>query len=163
MASEPAPGPVQTTEAYGLGDAPADGTALPWARVLEWLSAARNYWVCTTRPDGRPHAMPVWGLWIDDAVWFSTDPASIKAKNLIARPDVVIHLESGDEVCVLEGRAVKVEDPDALADFDDRYDAKYQVRPSSMGEAAGVYLVKPATALVWTEAEFPTTATRFTF
>jgi hypothetical protein len=32
-----------------------------------------------------------------------------------------------------------------------------------MGEAAGVYVVKPATALVWTEADFPTTATRFTF
>jgi hypothetical protein len=163
MTNQPTPGPVRTTEGYGLGDAPADGSALPWATVVEWLTSARNYWVCTTRTDGRPHAMPVWGLWIEDGIWFSTDPTSIKAKNLIARPDVVVHLESGDEVCVMEGRAVKVEDATALADFDDRYDAKYQVRPSAMGDAAGIYVVRPKTALVWTEADFPTTATRFTF
>jgi hypothetical protein len=163
MSNEPTPGRVQTTEGYGLGGAPADGSALPWSTVVEWLTEARNYWVCTTRADGRPHAMPVWGLWIDDGVWFSTDPTSFKAKNMVARPDVVIHLESGDEVCVIEGRAVKVEHEDALAEFDDLYDAKYQVRPSAMGDAAGVYVVKPATALVWTEADFPTTATRFTF
>jgi Pyridoxamine 5'-phosphate oxidase len=163
VASEPTPGPVQTTEGYGLGDAPADGSALSWPTVVGWLTTARNYWVCTTRTDGRPHAMPVWGLWVDDAIWFSTDPTSIKGRNLHARPDVVVHLESGDEVCVIEGRAIRVEDRAALTDFDDRYDAKYQVRPSAMGDAAGVYAVKPTTALVWTEADFPTTATRFAF
>jgi hypothetical protein len=56
---EPRPGPVRTTKEYGLGDAPADGSALAWNRVVEWLTDARNYWVCTTRADGRPHAMPV--------------------------------------------------------------------------------------------------------
>ena len=65
--SGPAPGPVQTVDGYGLGGAPADGSALPWSDVVEWLTAARNYWVCTTRADGRPHAMPVWGLWMDDS------------------------------------------------------------------------------------------------
>ena len=163
MAPEPAPGPVHTTEAYGLGDAPADGTALPWATVVEWLTAARNYWVCTTRPTGARTRCRSGASGSTTRSGSRPTRRRSRPRTCIARPDVVIHLESGDEVCVLEGRAVKVEDPDALADFDDRYDAKYQVRPSSMGEAAGVYLVKPATALVWTEAEFPTTATRFTF
>ena len=159
----PQPGPVRTTDGYGLGDAPADGSALPWSDVVEWLTRARNYWVCTTRSDGRPHAMPVWGLWSEGALWFSTDPTSIKGRNLAARPDVVIHLESGDEVCVLEGRAERVREEGALAAFDDQYEAKYDVRPSSMGDAAGVYRLEPATALAWTEADFPTTATRFAF
>jgi hypothetical protein len=57
----------------------------------------------------------------------------------------------------------RVVDPDALARFDDVYDAKYDVRPSSMGEAAGVYRLAPRTALAWTEADFVTTATRFAF
>jgi PPOX class probable F420-dependent enzyme len=163
MSADPKPGPVQTTDGYGLGGAPADGTALPWSAVVGWLTDARNYWVGTTRADGRPHAMPVWGLWTDGALWFSTDPDSLKGRNLAARPDAVVHLESGDEVCVLEGRAERVRDHAALATFDDRYEAKYQVRPSSMGDAAGVYVLRPATALAWTEAEFPTTATRFAF
>ena len=108
MPAAPTPGPVQIVEGYGLGDAPADGSALPWTQVEEWLAASRNYWVCTVRADGRPHAMPVWGLWVDGELWFSTDPTSVKGRNLDARPDVVVHLESGDEVCVLEGRAERV-------------------------------------------------------
>ena len=46
-------------------------------------------WVCSTRPDGRPHAMPVWALWIDGALWFSTDPSSYKARNLARSPEGV--------------------------------------------------------------------------
>jgi PPOX class probable F420-dependent enzyme len=163
MNDAPQAGPVRTTEGYGLGGAPADGSVLPWSRVVGWLTAARNYWVCTTRPDGRPHAMPVWGLWMDGTVWFSTDPTSFKGRHLEARPDVVVHLESGDEVCVLEGTAERVLHPDQLQKFDDVYMDKYDVRPSAMGEAAGVYVLRPTVALVWTEAEFATSATRFTF
>jgi hypothetical protein len=161
--NEPRPGPVRTTEDYGLGEAPADGSVLPWAKVVEWLTTARNYWICTTRADGRPHAMPVWGLWFEGEVWFSTDPKSVKGRNLAARPETVVHLESGDEMCVLEGAVVRVRDADRLVRFEDAYDAKYQVRPSSMGEAAGVYRLEARTALVWREADFATSATRFSF
>ena len=159
----PRPGPVQTTDSYGLGDAPADGSVLAWPTVEQWLIDARNYWVCTTRADGRPHAMPVWGLWLDGAVWFSTDPTSLKARNLAAQPEIVVHLESGDECCVLEGTVERVADAGSLSRFDDDYHAKYDVRPSAMGEAAGVYVLAPRTALVWTEADFATSATRFSF
>jgi hypothetical protein len=159
----PTPGPVRTTKDYGLGDAPADGSVLVWATVEQWLTDARNYWVCTTRADGRPHAMPVWGLWLDGAVWFSTDPKSLKGANLAARPDIVVHLESGDEVCILEGKVERVVEADDLMRFDDVYDAKYDVRPSEMGEAAAVYVLPPRTALVWTEADFATSATRYAF
>jgi hypothetical protein len=160
--SDPTPGAVQTPADYGLASE-QDGSALSWAQVVDWLTQSRNYWVCTTRADGRPHAMPVWGLWYDDALWFSTDPNSIKGRNLLARPDVVIHLESGDEVAILEGRAERVTESKALATFDARYEPKYDVRPSSMGDAAGVFALRPKTALVWTEADFPTTATRYAF
>ncbi|MEI6136703.1 MAG: pyridoxamine 5'-phosphate oxidase family protein [Chloroflexota bacterium] len=35
-------------------------------RALARLRTAMNYWIATTRPDGRPHAAPVWGVWLDD-------------------------------------------------------------------------------------------------
>ena len=38
---------------------------LPWSFALERLEKARNYWVATTRPDGRPHTVPVWGVLVD--------------------------------------------------------------------------------------------------
>ena len=73
--------------ATGSAALPPTARALPWADVTRVARrGSRNYWVCTTRADGRPHAMPVWGLWIDDAVWFSTDPTSIKGRNLRGPP-----------------------------------------------------------------------------
>ena len=163
MPAAPTPGPVQVVEGYGLGDAPADGSVLPWSAVAGWLEQSRNYWVCTVRADGRPHAMPVWGLWADGELWFSTDPTSVKGRNLEARPDVVVHLESGDEVCILEGRAERCRDQAGLDTFDDRL--RREVRgPSELdGRVLGRLRPAPKVALVWTEAEFPTSATRFTF
>jgi len=72
-----------------------------WIQVGEMLSGARNYWLGTTRPDGRPHAMPVWGVWLDDMFWFATDRRSRKGRNLARKPALVVHLESGDNVCLL--------------------------------------------------------------
>jgi hypothetical protein len=142
---------------YGIASG-ADGQ-LDWAWVEEQCAASRNYWVCTTRADGRPHAMPVWGLWFEGRVVFSTDPSSLKARNFLARPDVVVHLESGDEVVVIEGR---VEDMDRamLPAFLDAYETKYDYRPNAE-QTAGIYQVRPVRVLAWREREFPTSATRF--
>jgi len=82
---------------------------LPFGHAEERLAKARNYWICTTRPDGRPHSIPVWGFWIDGAVYFGTARTSRKARNLVHTPAVSIHLESGDDVVILEGTAVEVD------------------------------------------------------
>lgn len=161
--SAPIPGPIRVVEGYGLSDAPADGTALAWSTIVEWLVGSRNYWVCTTRPDGRPHAIPVWGLWLADTLWFSTDPGSYKARNLAANPEVVVHLESGDEVCVLEGAVRRVESAELPVSFVDAYEGKYEFRMDLTNANYGLYQLAPRVALTWTEADFPTTATRWTF
>lgn len=142
---------------YGIAD--ADEGQLPWSYVEEQCEAARNYWVCTTRADGRPHAMPVWGLWLEGRIVFSTDPASLKARNFLVRPEIVVHLESGDEVVVLEGR-VEAMDPALLPAFLDAYEAKYDYRPNEE-QTEGVYQVRPQRVLAWREQDFPASATRF--
>lgn len=159
----PTPGPLQVAAGYGLADAPADGSTLAWATVVDWLTGSRNYWVCSTRPDGRPHAMPVWALWIDGALWFSTDPNSFKARNLARSPEVVIHLESGDEVCVIEGGVRRIGVADLPAVFVDAYAEKYDIRLELTDDAFGLYMLRPRVALTWTEVDFPNTATRWTF
>ena len=66
---------------YGIGHhGSAPSEHLPWARVERWLQASRNYWICTTRRDGRPHAKPVWGVWLQGMVSFSTDPSSVTGR-----------------------------------------------------------------------------------
>ena len=160
---KPAPGRVHVAQGYGLDAAPADGSVLGWATVVEWLTQSRNYWVCSTRPDGRPHAMPVWGLWIGGTLWFSTDPMSYKARNLTANPEVVVHLESGDEVCVLEGAVRWVAVTELPAGFAAAYGAKYDFELDVSNPAYGFYALAPRVALTWREADFPTSATRWTF
>jgi pyridoxine/pyridoxamine 5'-phosphate oxidase len=145
----------------GYGIATAEAGQLPWAWAAERLAAARNYWIVTTRDDGRPHAMPVWGLWLDDAVLFSTDPQSVKGRNLDARPDLVIHLESGDETVIVEGRAERLPGAELPSEFVDAYDAKYGHRVDTSNPAFGFYRVAPERVLAWQEADFPTSATRF--
>lgn len=147
---------------YGV-DRKAVSGLLSWDSVQAQLVAARNYWIATTRPDGRPHVAPVWGLWLDEAFFFSTDPASRKAKNLAARPDIAVHLESGDDVVILEGVAATESDAAVLQRFAVDYKSKYDIEVDVNDPGYGVYRVRPRTAHAWLEADFPGTATRWRF
>jgi Pyridoxamine 5'-phosphate oxidase len=145
----------------GYGIATDSAGMLPWSWAEERLVSSRSYWVCSTRPDGRPHAVPVWGLWIDGAVVFSTDPESVKARNLAARSQVVVHLESGDDVVIVSGAVVRLGPEEMPAGFVDAYEAKYGHRLDITDPGFGFYGVRTAYVLAWREADFPTSATRF--
>jgi Pyridoxamine 5'-phosphate oxidase len=45
---------------------------LPWKWAEDRLKKSRQYWIATTRPDGRPHVMVIWALWLDGKLYFST-------------------------------------------------------------------------------------------
>lgn len=141
----------------------ADGL-LAWGDVARQLAAARNYWVASTRPDGRPHVAPVWGVWLDDTFYFSTDRAARKSRNLARDARVVVHLESGDEAAIVEGVAREVADPGTAQRVGDAYEAKYGLRPTGPEPAVSVlYGVAPEVVLAWSEQSFPATATRWRF
>ncbi len=59
---------------------------LPWSHVVQRMTGARNYWVATTGRDGRPHCMPVWGVWQDEQFVFSTSPIASKLAIRDERP-----------------------------------------------------------------------------
>lgn len=43
---------------------PTDSASLkPWSWALERLEKSHNYWIATSRSDGQPHLMVVWGIW----------------------------------------------------------------------------------------------------
>jgi len=147
---------------YGV-DPDVRSDMLAWDAVRQRLTDAKNYWVSTTRPDGRPHVAPVWGLWMDEAFYFSTDPQSRKGRNLAARSDIVVHLESGDDVVMIEGKAERVIATPELEKMSDLYEQKYGIRFDPSDPNFGVYAVRPVLAYAWTEQSFPTTATRWRF
>ncbi len=148
---------------YGLHDAADGRDLLPWIWVTDRLASARNYWLGTTRPDGRPHSMPIWGLWLDEIFYFGTGKGSRKALNLTASPEVVLHLESGDEVVILEGWLEEVHDAGELATYADAYKKKYAFRPDTEDPGSLTYRLYPRVAFAWLESDFPRTATRWLF
>jgi general stress protein 26 len=106
--------------------------------------------------------MPVWGLWFEDAFYFSSHPDSRKARNLASNPAVVVHLESGDEVVVIEGEAAEVTDAALRQRLSEDYTRKYEFEVSFTG-GRGLLAVRPRVAYAWRERDFPATATRFEF
>ena len=94
---------------YGIPSCPRG--MLPWSFVEERMSAARDYWVATVLPTGRPHLTPVWGLWVEGIFYFGSEAQTRKARNLAANPNVAVHPESED-VVIVEGVAETLADPD---------------------------------------------------
>jgi hypothetical protein len=153
VASRPA------TKDYGIAEDTA--TLMQWAEVEAKLVASRNYWICTTRPNGRPHAMPVWGIWHDGALFFSTGEATVKARNLSLNPAVTVHLESGDDCVIVEGVATRDVEGPVFEALNEAYKAKYGLGITEAGEGSPIFAVRPVVAFAWLESDFPNTATRW--
>ena len=140
---------------------------LPWSVVRERLVAARNYWVATASSDGIPHAMPVWGIWLDDRFLFSTGPRTRKARYIIENPRAIVHLESGSQLVVVEGVARQVSDESVIEDFLSAYNPKYNWNFTSDDlRSGGLFEVQPRKAFAWLGDEgdaFSGTGTRWVF
>jgi PPOX class probable F420-dependent enzyme len=161
--TDPRPTALRMPATYGVPTDASGAELLPWNWAVERLVSARNYWICTTRGDGRPHAAPVWGLWLDDSLWFSTSPDSQKGRNLARDSTILVHLESGDDVVILEGEARAARDGEALARFADEYEAKYDYRMDVTKADTPVYVMRPRIAQTWAESKFPRAAVRWIF
>ena len=77
----------------------------------------RTSWLATTRPDGRPHLMPVITTWIDDAIHLVVGEGTRKGRNLAADGHCVVATSSTTLPSldiVIEGRAEPVTDEDAV-------------------------------------------------
>lgn len=162
--------PRRSTRPYmpGYGTLPAtEGSALlPWSWAEEKLVSSRNYWVVTVWPDGRPHAMPVWGMWHDMAFWFSSSRPSRKARNLGADPRCVVTIEDALNPVVVEGTAELLTDPMDLAKLlaleNTKYETDYKI---DMLDPAvnSCFRVRPRWAFGIKDGDFTGSPTRWGF
>ncbi len=161
----PAPNPTRPSIAPGYGIAKGAEGLLDWPWVSERMERSRNYWIGTVRADGRPHALPVWGVWLEETFRFGTSPESVKARNLTRDPRVAVHLESGDECVVLEGVAEAFLEPerDLFEGVADAYEAKYGGFRPEYPSKPGWFSLRHEVAFAWLESDYPNTATRWRF
>lgn len=134
---------------------------LPWTYVVERLEQALTYWLATTRPDGRPHVTPVWGVWVETAFYFNGIPTARWSQNLTTNPAAALHLESGTAVVILDGLVEDVVTDGATATrIVDVWDGKYgRLQPAPASE--GIFRLRPRRARAWTQ--FPEDATCWRF
>jgi nitroimidazol reductase NimA-like FMN-containing flavoprotein (pyridoxamine 5'-phosphate oxidase superfamily) len=154
-------------DGYGLPSS-TEGL-LDWADVEARLVAATTYWLATTRPDGRPHVVPRWGVWLDGRFWYDGAATTRHARNAQQNPACALHLEDGTRAVIVEGETEATRaDADGLgarlsAAFGKYHDLGYAPGPGSWAgaEGGGLRVLTPRLALAWTT--FPSDATRYHF
>jgi hypothetical protein len=128
---------------------PEDTTnLLSWDFVATHLAPSYHYWLNTICADGRPHAVPVWGIWYNNRVHFEGSMKTTWARNLVRDPRITVHLPNGEQVVIIEGVAHIIEDNEIDSDewnrLDTQFQSKYQVDKGSP-----YWYVQPRKVLAW--------------
>jgi len=143
---------------YGFPSAPEG--LLPWKWAEKRLIESHNYWFVSVRPDDAPHAMPIWGIWVDQRFYFSTGGKSRKAKNLARNRKCVVCTEKAHEAVIVEGIAAPVKDKKLIAGVAPYYHKKY--KPWKLDPKMGpIFEVRPQVAFAMYEKKFAETATKW--
>lgn len=165
---EPVRDRPRVPEGYGVPD--TDEGLLDWAAVEDRLRSSPQYWMATTRPDGRPHVVPRWGVWMDGRFWYDGAVDTVHVKNLNENPGCVLHLEDGRQAVIVEGRSEAAAPPGL--ELGGRLAAEISAKYSKLGyspqpdawegsHAGGLRVFTPVKAMAW--FEFPADVTRFRF
>jgi hypothetical protein len=165
----------------------ADGLPpVDWATVVEKLDAgsspaadganSRTTWLSTINEDGSPHVTAVGARWLDGTFWLQTG-ATRKGRNLARDPRCSVAVSIRDADVVIEGDAVRVTEPVAVARIAKAWaDNGWPVEPDESGSGITapfnapsqgpppwhVYRIEPRSAIVASATE-PGGLTRFRF
>lgn len=124
---------------------------LAWSVAEDLLARARTIWLGTVRPDGRPYATPLWGVWIDGALYFDGVPTSRWARNLATNPEIEVHVEMDGKVVMVEGLAKDIQTgPELGARIVAAWDTKYGMGAPEPVKR-GLFRMRPTAARAWSE------------
>ena len=138
----------------GYADTPI--SYVEWEWVTTQMTKAKNYWLCSVRPDGRPHVVPRWGVFIGNKLYYDGSPETRHAQNILANSNVSLHLENGSQAVIMEGFSKPTEKP--LPEFakrlaeaiSDKYASDgYSPEPTQWDEG-GLYVFTPHQCIAWT-------------
>jgi general stress protein 26 len=150
---------------YGTLSAEQGTGLLPWAWAEQRLVRSHDYWLATVTPDGAPHLMPVWAVWLERKLWFSSSNGSRKARNLTGDPRCMLSTEDPLEPVVVAGRAKHVTDREALKRMLAAENAKYGTNYDlGMLDPAvnSVFALEPTWVFALDSKDFTGSPTRFT-
>jgi hypothetical protein len=129
---------------------------VPWEHVEKRLTESINYWLCTVYPDGRPHVIPRWGVYLDGKFYYDGSPETRHARNLERNSNASLHLESGSDVVIMDGTAQAASKPDPQlaqqlsAAYSTKYESDGYAPKPDQWDNGGLYVFTPRQCLAWT-------------
>ena len=151
---------------YGLLPADQGSGLLDWPEAERRLTVSHDYWCATVRPDGSPHVMPVWGVWLDGRLWFSSGLGSRKARNLATDPRCTLTTDDARNPVVLDGTASRIVEQGPIAAFVAAVNAKYAAGLTvDFQDPAvnGTFAVDPQRVIALSDGDFTGSPTRWLF
>jgi hypothetical protein len=124
--------------------------------VAERFGTERICWVHTTSSAGVPNATPIWCVELREVLYFYTHSGTVKARNVERNPLVVVHLESGSDVLIVQGSLIYLGHPAQHPDVVDLFERKYDhpedrpFLPLADPIFDVVYSLEPRRAVAWT-------------
>jgi Pyridoxamine 5'-phosphate oxidase len=141
---------------------------LLWKEVAGRLGTERICWLHTTSPEGVPNATPVWCVELRDVLYFYTHSRTVKARNLERNPIVAVHLESGSDVLIVQGRLLYLghpsQHPDVIELFDKKYDQPEERPFLPLADPIFdlLYSLEPMRAVAWNLPDSDASTRRWT-
>ncbi len=128
---------------------------VPWEYVEEKLTNAKHYWMCSVRPNRRPHVVPRWAVYLDGRLYYDGSPETLHARNIVENPNVTVNLEDGQKAIILEG--ITVPAPKPTPEFAQRLVAAFHkyaedgYNPeATQWDEGGLFVFTPRQCLAWT-------------
>ncbi|MHB8641534.1 MAG: pyridoxamine 5'-phosphate oxidase family protein [Gaiellaceae bacterium] len=150
MASTPTPRPERGPKGYAF---PSEGDQLrDWDEVEARIRDGRFYWLATTLPTGAAHVRPLWGVWVERALYFDGHPLSRWARNIARDGRASFHLEDATNVVIVEGHAEDLQRTDQA--LGERIAAAWAAKYGKLvpdAAANGIFRLLPTKARAWSE------------
>lgn len=148
----------------GYSDNPTSN--VPWEYVEEQLTKSKQFWICSVRPNGRPHVIPRWGVYLDGKIYYDGSPETRHAQNILKNPYVTVNLEDGWKAIFLEGKSVPAPKPTAkfakrLVEAYKKYAEDGYIPKANQWDEGGLYVFTPSQCIAWTI--FSENPTKFIF
>lgn len=105
--------PYEVTNLDIYGNAPVEWSRAR-AQLAKWNGSEVSHFLCTTRPDGRPHVAGVGAAWLDGDLYVVSGEGTRKSKNLAVHPACALAVRLPGIDITLEGTATRVIDAETL-------------------------------------------------
>ncbi|MBN8582885.1 MAG: pyridoxamine 5'-phosphate oxidase family protein [Anaerolineae bacterium] len=126
-----------------------------WDYIEQKLIESKHYWMCSVRPNRRPHVVPRWAVYLDGKLYYDGSPETRHARNILENPNTTVNLEDGQKAIILEGTSVPA--PKPTPEFAQRLVAAYgkyaedgYTPELTQWDEGGLYVFIPRQCLAWT-------------